>query len=204
MEQTLSRPAVAVAAAADLLPTPPDAAGFGPLAVPTCARGVGDVIQHPDAPGLIAGVRITPYTLFSDDRGYFFEVMRSGGGLAADFPADTTQVAATLSYSGTIKAFHYHCHQSDCWVPAHGMLQVALVDLRLDSPTYGRRNTIYVGVLRPWQVLIPPGVAHGYKALGTEPAMLVYVTSRFYNPFDEGRVAFDDRRVNYDWSIQHK
>jgi dTDP-4-dehydrorhamnose 3,5-epimerase-like enzyme len=34
--------------------------------------------------------------------------------------------------------------------------------------------------------------------------MLIYVTSRFYNPLDEGRVAFDDRRINYDWSIQHK
>ena len=46
------------------------------------------------------------------------------------------------------------------------MLQIALVDLRPDSPTYGRRNTIYAGNLRPWQMLIPPGVAHGYKVLG--------------------------------------
>jgi dTDP-4-dehydrorhamnose 3,5-epimerase len=204
MDQTMSRSAVAVGSSDDVLPTPPDGAGVGPLIVPTCARGIGEVIQHPEGPALIDGVRIEPYTLFSDDRGYFFEVLRAGGGLPSHFPVETTQVSATLSYSGTIKAFHYHCHQSDCWVPAHGMLQVALVDLRIGSPTYGRRNTIYVGVLRPWQVLIPPGVAHGYKAVGPEPAMLVYVTSRFYNPFDEGRVAFDDRRINYDWSIQHK
>ena len=47
------------------------------------------------------------------------------------------------------------------------MLQVALIDLRPESPTFGRRNTIYVGNLRPWQILIPPGVAHGYKVVGT-------------------------------------
>jgi dTDP-4-dehydrorhamnose 3,5-epimerase len=81
---------------------------------------------------------------------------------------------------------------------------VALVDLRPDSPTFGRRNTLYVGVLRPWQIVIPPGVGHGYKALGAEPSMLIYVTSRFYDSSDEGRVAYDDARLNYDWTVQHK
>ena len=63
-----------------------------------------------------------------------------------------------------------------------GLLQVALVDLRMGSPTYGARNTLYMGALRPWQILIPPGVAHGYKVIGSEPAMLVYLTDRFYDP----------------------
>jgi dTDP-4-dehydrorhamnose 3,5-epimerase len=203
MNHTSSR-LVAVASPDGLLPIPSDATRIGPLIVPSCPRGIGEVIREPDAPGLIDGVRVAPYALHADDRGYFFEVMRSGVGLPAPFPATSTQVSATLSYPGTIKAFHYHCHQSDCWAPAHGMLQVALVDLRVDSPTYGRTNTLYVGVLRPWQVLIPPGVAHGYKALGPEASMLIYITSRLYNPNDEGRVAFDDRRINYDWSVQHK
>jgi dTDP-4-dehydrorhamnose 3,5-epimerase len=200
----VERNRTAVLDPADLLSTPPDAVGIGPLARPVCARGIGDVIQSPDSPALIAGVRVKPFQLWSDDRGYFFEVMRDGCGLPMEFPRGTTQVSATLSYPGTIKAFHYHCHQADCWVPAQGMLQVVLADLRVDSATYGRRNTLYVGVLRPWQLLIPPGVAHGYKAIGVEPAMLVYVTSRFYNPADEGRIAFDDGRINYDWAVQHK
>jgi len=203
MEQTITRIAVADVRPQQVLPTPAGAR-VGPLVVPDCSRGIGEVIQRPDSPALIDGVRADPYPLFSDDRGYFLEVLRTGGGLAADFPAETTQVSATLSYAGTIKAFHYHGHQSDCWVPVHGMLQVALLDLRLDSPTFGRRNTLYLGVFRPWQLLIPPGVAHGYKAIGPEPAMLVYVTSRFYDPYDEGRVAFDDSRINYDWAVQHK
>ena len=83
------------------------------------------------------------------------------------FPPETTQVSAALNYPGTIKAFHYHLHQTDCWTPVKGLLQVALVDLRLGSPTFGARNTMYVGALRPWQVLIPPGVRHGYKVIGT-------------------------------------
>jgi dTDP-4-dehydrorhamnose 3,5-epimerase len=85
-----------------------------------------------------------------------------------------------------------------------GMLQVVLADLRPDSPTYGARNTIYVGQLRPWQILIPPGIAHGYKVVGTGPSLLVYATDRFYNPADEGRIPHNDPKINYDWELQHK
>ena len=172
--------------------------------VPRCGKGIGHVITTPNSPDLIHGVTVTPYALWSDDRGYFLEAMRAGCGSIADFPMESTQVSATLTYAGAIKAFHYHRHQTDCWIPSMGTLQVALVDLRPESPSYGRRNTMYVGVMRPWRINIPPGVGHGYKALGTDPSMLIYVTSRFYDAADEGRIAYDDARVNYDWTVQHK
>jgi dTDP-4-dehydrorhamnose 3,5-epimerase len=84
------------------------------------------------------------------------------------------------------------------------MLQVALVDLRKGSPTHGLRNTLYIGELRAWQLVIPPGVGHGYKVIGPKPAMLVYLTDRFYNPKDEGRIGYDDPQIAYDWETQHK
>jgi dTDP-4-dehydrorhamnose 3,5-epimerase len=179
-------------------------AGALHLAVPQCEKGLGAVIGAADSPQRIAGVRIEPFPVFPDDRGYFLEVQRMGQGLAAEFPAATTQISAALSFPGTIKAFHYHLHQTDCWTPARGMLQVALVDLRLDSPTFGLRNTMYIGTMRPWRVLIPPGVGHGYKVIGPGEAMLVYLTDRFYNPQDEGRIPYDDRSIQYDWETQHK
>ena len=174
------------------------------LAVPECDRGLGSVISAPASADLIAGVRIQPLALYPDDRGYFLEVQRIGHGLAAAFPADTSQFSAAQNYAGTIKAFHYHLHQTDCWTPVAGMLQVALVDLRLASPTFGRRNTIYVGAMRPWQILIPPGVGHGYKVIGEGSALLVYMTDRFYNPKDEGRIPYNDPAINYDWETQRK
>jgi len=174
------------------------------LCWPACPRGIGAVIQCPDSPDLIAGVRIEPYTIRPDDRGYFMEVGRSGRGLLAGFGSASTQVSAALSYPGTIKAFHYHLRQQDCWTVAAGMLQAALVDLRRGSPTFGLRNTLYIGVLRPWQLLIPAGVAHGYKVIGEAPALLVYLTDRFYDPQDEGRLPYNDPRINYDWELQHK
>jgi dTDP-4-dehydrorhamnose 3,5-epimerase len=181
-------------------------ASFGDLhlAVPECAKGIGAVIGSADSPQLIAGVRCEPLRLHPDDRGYFLEVQRLGLGLAADFPSATSQFSAALSYPGTVKAFHYHLHQTDCWTPVKGMLQVALVDLRTGSPTFGRRNTMYLGALRPWQVLIPPGVGHGYKVIGSEDALLVYMTDRFYNPQDEGRIPYNDPSIHYDWETQKK
>ena len=174
------------------------------LVMPECRAGIGALITAPDAPQLIEGIKVQPTPLWPDDRGYFLEVQRMGRGLAAAFPAESTQVSAALNYAGSIKAFHYHLHQTDCWTPVMGMMQVALVDLREGSGTFGVKNTIYVGSLRPWQILIPPGVAHGYKVIGADPALLVYLTDRFYNPQDEGRIAYDEPQIAYDWELQHK
>jgi dTDP-4-dehydrorhamnose 3,5-epimerase len=190
--------------AAGMEARPIASAGGLVLALPQCARGIGSVIQSPSSPDLISGVEIAPIALWPDDRGYFLEVQRMGRGLAARFPLETTQVSAALNYPGAVKAFHYHLHQADCWTPAMGMLQVALADLRAGSPTFGARNTLYVGSLRPWQIVIPAGVAHGYKVIGTGPAMLIYLTDRFYDPRDEGRIAYNEPSLNYDWETQHK
>ncbi len=119
-------------------------------------------------------------------------MQRIGRGLAANFPPETTQISAASNYPGIIKAFHIHKHQTDCWTPAAGLLQVVLIDLRPESSTFGARNTLYVGALRPWQILIPPGVAHGYKVIALAPSVLVYATDRFYNPADEGRIHYND------------
>ncbi len=174
------------------------------IQTPVCQKGIGSLITKPDSPHLIADVRIAPLALHPDDRGYFLELARFGQALTADFPAASTQVSAALTYPGAIKAFHFHRLQTDLWAVPAGMLQVALVDLRPASPTFGLRNTIYAGQLRPWQILIPPGVGHGYKVIGRDPALLVYLTDRFYNPDDEGRIPYNDPGIAYDWELQHK
>ena len=174
------------------------------ISTPQCEKGIGSVIRTPDSADLVQGIRVHAFDVWPDDRGYFLEVIRMRQGLAQHFPSGTTQVSAALSYPGTIKAFHFHRQQTDLWVPAMGMFQVALVDLRPSSPTFGRKNTLYCGALKPWQILIPPGVGHGYKVIGEHPAMLVYVTDRLYNPEDEGRIAYNHPAIQYDWELQHK
>lgn len=172
------------------------------------APGLGKIIVRADSPDLIADVRIEPLQIHADDRGFFAELARLGSGrLAAGMVPDQQrriQISTTLTYPGAIKAIHYHYQQTDLWAPIAGMLQVFLADFRRSSPTFGTINTLYVGVLQPWEILIPPGVGHGYKVLGTEPAQLVYLTDRFYDPEDEGRLPYNHPDVGYDWELQHK
>ena len=171
------------------------------------AKTLGKVISRAHSADLIDGVQIEPLAVYPDDRGFFTELARLGKGLASHMVpegARQIQVSLTLTYPGTIKAIHYHSEQTDLWAPISGMVQVFLYDLRVHSRTFGTINTIFAGRFQPWEVLIPPGVAHGYKALGIEPIQLVYFTDRHYNPADELRLPYDHPDIAYDWETQHK
>jgi len=170
------------------------------------ARNIGDVILSPDSPNLIGGVSVEVGAIYPDDRGYFTELFRVGASALTHGLREcpTLQISVATSYPGTIKALHYHFEQTDFWAPIQGMFQVVLCDLRQGSPTHGKVNTLFLGILRPWRLRIPPGVGHGYKIVGSEIGTLVYLTDRFYNLRDEGRLPHDHPFLNYDWEIQHK
>ena len=171
------------------------------------AKTLGKIIARANSADLIDGVQVEPLTVYPDDRGFFTELARLGKGLASKMVpegARQIQVSLTLTYPGTIKAIHYHSEQTDLWAPISGMVQVFLYDLRVHSRTFGAINTIFAGRFQPWEILIPPGVAHGYKALGVEPVQLVYFTDRHYNPADELRLPYDHPDIAYDWETQHK
>ncbi len=176
--------------------------------IPQSQPGCGVNICQANSPQLIQGVEIEPTTQYPDERGLFAELFRFGHpGIGRDFdPSNGSriQVSFTISYAGVIKAIHYHFEQTDLWAPLTGMFQVFLCDLREDSPTCGKVNTIFVGSQRPWKLRIPPGVGHGYRVVGPDSGLLVYATNRTYNPKDEGRIAFDDAGINYDWVTRPK
>jgi dTDP-4-dehydrorhamnose 3,5-epimerase len=175
--------------------------------LPRKEKTLGKVIAKSDSSDLIEGVRIEALHVYPDDRGFFMELARLGKGLATEMVSAgdrQIQVSLTLTYPGTVKAIHYHAEQTDLWAPVSGMIQVFLYDLRRNSRTFGLINTIYTGSYRPWEILIPPGVGHGYKVLGVQPIQLLYFTDRHYNPADEFRIAYNDPAIAYDWETQHK
>jgi len=169
-------------------------------------KNIGDVILSPDSPNLIAGVSVEVGAIYPDDRGYFTELFRVGASALTHGlrQCPTLQISVAASYPGTIKALHYHFEQTDVWAPIQGVFQVVLCDLRQGSGTHGKVNTLFLGILRPWRLRIPPGVGHGYKIVGSEIGTLVYLTDRFYSPKDEGRLPHDHPFLNYDWEIQRK
>ncbi|WP_162991097.1 dTDP-4-dehydrorhamnose 3,5-epimerase family protein [Biomaibacter acetigenes] len=151
---------------------------------------------------LIEGVQIKNLIKHVDDRGFFMEILRDDDNLLKRFG----QASMSFTYPGVIKAFHYHKLQDDLWFFPKGNAQVVLYDLREDSPTRGMTNVFYMGENNPILLFIPVGVAHGYRVLGNEPAIITYFTTIAYNREnpDEYRIPWDDPEIGFDWATKNR
>ena len=151
---------------------------------------------------MIEGVKIKKLVKYADDRGFFMEVLRADDVLMEKFG----QSSYTETYPGIIKAFHWHNRQDDLWFVSKGMAQVVLYDLREKSPTKGETQVLYAGEDNPLLILIPKGVAHGYKVLGIKPMGMFYHTTESYNSDnpDEERIAFNDPKIGFDWNTKNR
>ena len=129
--------------------------------------------------------------------GYLMEVLRDDDKLLRKFG----QTTFTISHKNTIKAFHWHKKQDDLWFIASGKAAVVLHDLRDNSSTKGLTQVLTVGKDNYKLILIPVGVAHGYKVLSDEPVLLFYHTTESYSPDnpDEERIAWNDRQIGFNW-----
>lgn len=151
---------------------------------------------------MIEGVTVKKIVKHCDDRGFFAELVRDDDKLLERFG----QASWSTSYPGVVKAFHYHEHQDDLWFFPSGNAQVVLHDLREESPTKRMTDVYYMGVENPILLLIPKGVAHGYRVLGNEPATVIYFTTQSYNPEnpDEKRIPWDDPTIGFDWQTKNR
>ncbi len=151
---------------------------------------------------LINGVVTKKLVRHSDDRGFFMEILRDDDELLARFG----QASLSMSYPGVIKAFHYHERQDDLWFFPAGNAQVVLHDLREGSATKGETNVFYMGETNPMLLVIPKGVAHGYRVLGPTPVIITYFTTESYDPEnpDEKRLAWNDPVIDFDWTTQSR
>src|SRR6478735_2149046 len=109
---------------------------------------------------MIEGVKVKKLVKHCDDRGFFAELVRDD---EPELLSNFGQASWSMSYPGVIKAFHYHEKQDDLWFFPSGNAQVVLYDLREDSSTHGETDVYYLGEENPVMLLIPKGVAHGYR-----------------------------------------
>jgi dTDP-4-dehydrorhamnose 3,5-epimerase len=144
---------------------------------------------------MIKDVKIKKLIQHHDGRGWFCENIRE----TDEFFPKFGQWSDSLMYTGVIKAWHIHSVQTDYWRVPVGVIRAVLCDMRLESKTYLQVSEYLMGDGQaPIILKIPPGVAHSCKVL-QGPALLSYITSHIYNPDDEGRIAYDDDIIGYDW-----
>ena len=140
--------------------------------------------------GDIAGVEVTPFRAFADDRGWLAELFRS-----AETPTDLFPAMGYLSvtHPGVARGPHEHKDQTDRFAFFHGTYRVMMWDARAGSPTSGKRMSMDVGANRPVTVVIPPGVVHAYRNVGSEDAFVLNFPDILYagegkkGPIDEIR-----------------
>jgi dTDP-4-dehydrorhamnose 3,5-epimerase len=151
---------------------------------------------------MIDGVKIKKLIKHPDSRGFFIEILRNDDKLLKKFG----QTSYTFTRPGIIKAFHWHKKQDDLWFVATGSAQVVLYDLRKKSKTHKKTQVILTGEDKPLLIVIPKGVAHGYKVLGSKPVCLFYHTTESYNAKkpDEGRISHDDKSIGFNWKSKYK
>lgn len=87
--------------------------------------------------------------------------------------------------AGVVKCWHLHAVHTDQFVVTRGKLQVALVDVRPDSPTFGGYASVFMGTHNPLLLQIPPGVMHGWKALTSHEVIVLNLQSHVYDSHDE-------------------
>lgn len=148
---------------------------------------------------MIKGVKTKKLKVISDERGWLMEILRNDDEIFRRFG----QVYITTAYAGVVKAWHYHKKQTDNFTCIRGTMKVVLYDAREDSPTYREVNEFLIGKENPMLISIPPGVYHGFKAMGEETAYFLSVPTLPYNyeKPDEYRLPPDTRDVPYRWVL---
>jgi len=116
---------------------------------------------------VIEGVRVRTLQRHADDRGSLTEVLRS------DWPEFTRfgQAIVTVNIPGVIRGWHWHDRQTDVIVVVAGQAAVPLYDGRTGSTTAGQVDEHVCGGGDLKAIFVPPGVWHGYKTTGAEPAV---------------------------------
>ncbi len=143
-------------------------------------------------------------TIFEDSRGYFYEKFNEKKfeeltGLNGHFVQDNI----SKSSYGVLRGLHLQKRehaQAKLVSCLEGKVYDVAVDLRRDSPTYGKWFGIELTAENKLQLYVPRGFGHGFSVL-SETAVFSYKCDNFYNKESEGSVLWNDKDLNIDWQL---
>ncbi|MCY4044002.1 MAG: dTDP-4-dehydrorhamnose 3,5-epimerase [Cellvibrionales bacterium] len=156
-------------------------------------------------PTAIPEVVVFEPPVFGDERGFFQETFRSEWFDALDIKPTFVQDNHSRSSHGILRGLHLqreHTQGKLVRVTQGEVFDVA-VDLRLDSPTYGKWVGEVLSSENKKVFWVPEGFAHGFVVL-SETAEFLYKCTNYYHPASDLSVAFDDPALAIDWCIDHE
>lgn len=160
---------------------------------------MGQISVEHDLNGIKGLHMITPKK-FGDERGYFMEVFNQADLRDAGIDTAFVQDNQSLSVKGVLRGMHYQIRhpQAKLIRAIKGAIFDAVIDLRTDSPTFGRWHGAVLSEENCRQLFIPEGFAHGFMVL-SDVAEVCYKCSDFYHPDDEGGILWSDPDVGVEW-----
>jgi dTDP-4-dehydrorhamnose 3,5-epimerase len=138
--------------------------------------------------------------VIADDRGFFFETYRRAEYASLGIDTEFVQDNHSRSMQGTIRALHFQLTpgQAKLVRVARGAIYDVAVDLRRDSPTYGRYEAFELSDENARQIFIPVGFAHGF-CVTSAVADVAYKVSSYYEASTERGIAWDDPDIGIPW-----
>ncbi|RNM21879.1 dTDP-4-dehydrorhamnose 3,5-epimerase [Dickeya undicola] len=151
----------------------------------------------------IQGVKIIQPKVFGDARGFFLETFEKRRYQEMlDIDLDFVQDNHSRSAKGVLRGLHFQTTnpQGKLVRVVRGEVFDVVVDIRRDSPTYGRWEGVVLSEENKTQFWIPPGLAHGFVVL-SDMADFEYKCTDYYNPAHEGCLLWNDADIAIDWPI---
>lgn len=146
----------------------------------------------------IEGVYIIEPTVFGDERGYFMETYSETDFAEAGLNYKFVQDNQSSSRKGVLRGLHFqknHPQAKLVRVLSGEVFDVA-VDLRENSPTYGKWVGALLSAENKKQLMIPRGFAHGFLVV-SDKAEFAYKCDEFYHPEDEGGIMYDSAGIEW-------
>lgn len=138
--------------------------------------------------------------VFEDQRGYFFEAYNKNTFRELGLDYDFVQDNQSFSTKGVLRGLHFQKQypQAKLVRVLQGEVFDVAVDLRKDSPTYGKWYGVRLSAENKKMFMIPRGFAHGFLVL-SDTAVFSYKCDDFYHPNDEGGIMYNDPDIGVEW-----
>ena len=151
----------------------------------------------------IDGVLIIEPQVFEDERGYFFESYNQAKMEEAGLHYNFIQDNQSKSSYGVVRGIHFQkgeYAQAKLVRVLEGTVLDVAVDLRKNSPTFGKYVAVELSAENKKQLMIPRGFGHGFAVL-SKTAVFAYKCDNVYNKASEGGIRFNDPDIGVDWKI---
>ena len=143
--------------------------------------------------------------VFGDARGYFFEPFNQKWFNENVGPTQFVQDNESKSSKGVLRGLHFQkppMAQAKLVRVIQGEVLDVVVDLRKNSPTYGKVFSILLSETNKKQLFIPRGFAHGFAVI-SETAIFAYKVDNWYSPENEGGIIWNDEKLQIDWQLNY-